>query len=225
MGVEMSSPIQCGVVTRQRRTHASSNLIRTQNATYDNICVINTCERSTWIVLLIKDQMKLLYYYESSAGQHSMYYSMMMYIWTWSEEPTGVGSVCMHAPCALPQPRANKKKESRHRCMHPYVGPYTCTGCLPYGTRVLHSTIAYRRISLILYLFSYFCRIRIRIISIISYKIRLDVDIINIRLKYLDMNTLSNIEYSDFIQTYLNPNSVSNTIENLLSDISIAKYT
>jgi len=39
-------------------------------------------------------------------------------------------------------------------------------------------------------------RIRIRIISIMSDKIRLDVDIINIRFKYSDMDTASDVEYS-----------------------------
>jgi len=39
-------------------------------------------------------------------------------------------------------------------------------------------------------------RIRIRIISIMSDKIRLDVDIINIRFKYWDTDTVSDVEYS-----------------------------
>jgi len=33
--------------------------------------------------------------------------------------------------------------------------------------------------------------------SIMSDKIRLDVDIINIRFKYSDTNTVSDVEYSD----------------------------
>ena len=40
-------------------------------------------------------------------------------------------------------------------------------------------------------------RIQIQIISIISDKIRLDVDIINIQFKYLDTDTVSDVEYSD----------------------------
>jgi len=41
-------------------------------------------------------------------------------------------------------------------------------------------------------------RIRIRIMSIImSDKIQLDVDIINIRFKYSDTDTISDVEYSD----------------------------
>jgi len=39
--------------------------------------------------------------------------------------------------------------------------------------------------------------IRIRIMSIMSDKIRLDVDIINIRFKYSDTDTVSDVEYSD----------------------------
>jgi len=40
-------------------------------------------------------------------------------------------------------------------------------------------------------------RIRIRIISIMSDKIGLDVDIINIRFKYSDTDTVADVEYSD----------------------------
>ena len=40
-------------------------------------------------------------------------------------------------------------------------------------------------------------RIRIRIMSIMSDKIRLDVDIINIRFKYSDMDTVLDVEYLD----------------------------
>jgi len=40
-------------------------------------------------------------------------------------------------------------------------------------------------------------RIRIRIMSIMSDKIRLDVEIINIQFKYLDTDTVSDVEYSD----------------------------
>jgi len=40
-------------------------------------------------------------------------------------------------------------------------------------------------------------RIRIRIMSTMSDKIGLDVDIINIRFKYLDTDTVSDVEYSD----------------------------
>ena len=40
-------------------------------------------------------------------------------------------------------------------------------------------------------------RVQIRIISTISDKIGLDVDIINIRFKYLNTDTESDIEYSD----------------------------
>ena len=39
-------------------------------------------------------------------------------------------------------------------------------------------------------------RIRIRIMSIMSDKIRLDVDIINIQFKYSDTDTVSDVEYS-----------------------------
>jgi len=41
-------------------------------------------------------------------------------------------------------------------------------------------------------------QIRIRIMSIISDEIRLDVDIINIRFKYSHTDTVSDIEYLDF---------------------------
>jgi len=40
-------------------------------------------------------------------------------------------------------------------------------------------------------------QIRIRIMSIMSDKIQLDVDIINIRFKYSDKDTVSDIKYSD----------------------------
>jgi len=45
--------------------------------------------------------------------------------------------------------------------------------------------------------FYIFGRIRIRIMSTISDKIWLDVDIINIQYKYSDKNTVSDIEHSD----------------------------
>jgi hypothetical protein len=50
--------------------------------------------------------------------------------------------------------------------------------------------------------------------SIMSDKIRLDVDIINIRFKYSDMDTVSDIEYLDSDTDRSKPlqtNSVSNT--------------
>jgi len=39
--------------------------------------------------------------------------------------------------------------------------------------------------------------IRIQIVSTMSDKIQLDVDIINIRFKYSDTNTVSDVEHSD----------------------------
>ena len=51
--------------------------------------------------------------------------------------------------------------------------------------------------------------------SIMSDKIRLDVDIINIRFKYSDMDTVSDIEYLDSDTDRSKPlqtNSVSNMI-------------
>jgi len=51
--------------------------------------------------------------------------------------------------------------------------------------------------------------------SIMSDKIRLDVDIINIRFKYSDMDTVSDIEYLDSDTDRSKPlqtNSVSNTV-------------
>ena len=54
----------------------------------------------------------------------------------------------------------------------------------------------YRRYHICFYI-SGQIRIRIRIMSIMSDKIRLDVDIINIRFKYSDTDTVSNVEYSD----------------------------
>ena len=50
----------------------------------------------------------------------------------------------------------------------------------------------------------YFCfhisvriRIQIRIVSTMSDRIQLDTDIINMRFKYLDTDTVSDIEYPD----------------------------
>ena len=40
-------------------------------------------------------------------------------------------------------------------------------------------------------------QIRMRIMSIMSDKIRLDVDIINMRFKYSDIDTVLDVEYSD----------------------------
>jgi len=51
--------------------------------------------------------------------------------------------------------------------------------------------------------------------STMSDKIGLDVDIINIRSKYSDTDTVSNVEYSDSNMDrskFLKTNSVSNTI-------------
>jgi len=39
-------------------------------------------------------------------------------------------------------------------------------------------------------------RIRLRIIPIISDKVGLDIDIVNIRFKYSDADTVSDVEYS-----------------------------
>ena len=43
----------------------------------------------------------------------------------------------------------------------------------------------------------FYIRVRIRIISTMSDKIELNVDIITIRFKYSDTDTVSDVEYSD----------------------------
>ena len=44
---------------------------------------------------------------------------------------------------------------------------------------------------------SIWIRIRIRIVSTMSDRIRLGIDIINMRFEYLDMDTVSGVEYPD----------------------------
>ena len=44
---------------------------------------------------------------------------------------------------------------------------------------------------------SVWIRIRIRIVSTITDRVRLDIDIINMRFKYSDTNTVSDVEYPD----------------------------
>ena len=48
-------------------------------------------------------------------------------------------------------------------------------------------------------------RIRIRIVSTMSDRIRLDIDIINIRFEYSDMDTVSDVDIRTQIRTDLNP--------------------
>ena len=58
-------------------------------------------------------------------------------------------------------------------------------------------------------------RIQIRIISILSDKVGLDVDIVNIRFKYSDTDKVSNVEYSESDtdrSESLYTNSVLNTV-------------
>jgi len=58
-------------------------------------------------------------------------------------------------------------------------------------------------------------QIRIRIVSTMSDRIRLDIDIINMRFEYLDTNTVSDVEYLDLDVDTSKPlytDSVSNMI-------------
>ena len=61
------------------------------------------------------------------------------------------------------------------------------------------SEVGMKTDSPILYLFSYFCpnQIRIQIVSTMSDRIRLDIDIINMRFEYLDTDTVSDVGYPD----------------------------
>jgi hypothetical protein len=45
--------------------------------------------------------------------------------------------------------------------------------------------------------FHIYVRIRIRIVSTMPDRIRLDIDVINIRFEYSDMDTVSDVKYSD----------------------------
>jgi hypothetical protein len=58
------------------------------------------------------------------------------------------------------------------------------------------NTDGYRWYYICFYIFGRI-QIRIRIVLVIPDKIRLDVDIINIRFKYLDTDMISDVEYSD----------------------------
>jgi len=70
------------------------------------------------------------------------------------------------------------------------------TGCLLPRDENGSDTDGYRRYHICFHI-SGQIQIRIRIMSIMSEKIQLDVDIINIRFKYSDTDTVSDIEYSD----------------------------
>ena len=70
-------------------------------------------------------------------------------------------------------------------------------------TRILDSrdvngldTDGYHRYYICFYIFIRIW-IRIRIVSAMSDRIRLDIDIINMRFKHLDTDTLSGVEYPD----------------------------
>ena len=59
-------------------------------------------------------------------------------------------------------------------------------------------------------------RIRIQIVSTMPDRIRLDIDIINMRFEYLDTDTVSDIGYSDSDtgrSQLLYTDSISNTVE------------